>query len=427
MLRQRVASLYHTMWRKHLMRSGMLTVLLLGSVLAGLTVAYRAHMQGNFHRLKAKMATERPESQVPRPGGQDVISLARLRTMSDATPEFLSATLLPGRGMNVLQITAYVPGKGEVNLLASPSIEGANSTMTGTDADADGEASLGMGAAFEAPWAGEIWGVRASDEDHLNAMWRGHGLTLPDDLRSEGATGAQGGLMLKLPSASATSSAVLGGGQAQAVFNARDFGAHWPSNTQITVTVLLSSKTLDLTVMAQNNGDVAEPIGIGWRPRFVIAGGSRAQVRLRVPGEMRVDVSNRQTGMPSGSLVKVAGTPYDFSMPGGARLGMMNLDDCFVALHQDLLDSGPVAELSQSGANYGIRMTALTPTIKAMRVVAPKDGDFITIDPQFNYPDPFGREWGKEDTGMVVLQPGQSTQWKIRLELFTPVGEASGL
>jgi hypothetical protein len=40
-------------------------------------------------------------------------------------PEFLSVTLLPGRGMNVLQITAYIPGKGEVNLLASPSIEGA--------------------------------------------------------------------------------------------------------------------------------------------------------------------------------------------------------------------------------------------------------------------------------------------------------------
>jgi galactose mutarotase-like enzyme len=142
---------------------------------------------------------------------------------------------------------------------------------------------------------------------------------------------------------------------------------------------------------------------------------------------MRVNVSDHRTDMPSGSLVKVAGTPYDFSMPGGARLGTLNLDDCFVALRQDLLDSGPVAELSESGANYGIRMTALTPTIKAMHVVAPKDGDFVTIDPQFNYPDPFGREWGKEDTGMVVLQPGQSTQWKIRLELFTPIGDASGL
>jgi aldose 1-epimerase len=43
----------------------------------------------------------------------------------------------------------------------------------------------------------------------------------------------------------------------------------------------------------------------------------------------------------------------------------------------------------------------------------------VTIDPQFNFDDPFGKEWSKdEDTGMVVLQPGQTTLWKIRLELF---------
>ena len=42
------------------------------------------------------------------------------------------------------------------------------------------------------------------------------------------------------------------------------------------------------------------------------------------------------------------------------------------------------------------------------------------FEPQFNYDDPFGHEWAKdEDTGMVVLQPGQSTQWKIRLEIFS--------
>ena len=39
---------------------------------------------------------------------------------------------------------------------------------------------------------------------------------------------------------------------------------------------------------------------------------------------------------------------------------------------------------------------------------APLDGSFISIEPQFNYDDPFGQEWAKdEDTGMVVLQPGQ--------------------
>ena len=77
-------------------------------------------------------------------------------------PEFLSVTMLPGRGMNVLQITAYLPGKGEVNLMASPSVYGAAGAMTGKGKDANGQVSLAMGGAFEAPWAGRIWGTSSA-------------------------------------------------------------------------------------------------------------------------------------------------------------------------------------------------------------------------------------------------------------------------
>ena len=101
----------------------------------------------------------------------------------------------------------------------------------------------------------------------------------------------------------------------------------------------------------------------------------------------------------------------------------MSLDDCFVALQQDLLENGPVAELSDPASGFKLRLTALSSTIRAMHVVAPANGEYVSIDPQFNYPDPLGREWGKDvDTGMVVLQPGQTTQWKVRLELISLAG-----
>jgi aldose 1-epimerase len=52
-------------------------------------------------------------------------------------------------------------------------------------------------------------------------------------------------------------------------------------------------------------------------------------------------------------------------------------------------------------------------------VKAPADEAMVTIDPHFTYDDPFGQEWPKgEDAGTVVLQPGQSVEWKVRLELF---------
>jgi len=49
----------------------------------------------------------------------------------------------------------------------------------------------------------------------------------------------------------------------------------------------------------------------------------------------------------------------------------------------------------------------------------PADGSYIAIGPQYNYPDPFGPEWDKGgSTGMVTLQPGESTKWKVRLEIL---------
>jgi galactose mutarotase-like enzyme len=287
--------------------------------------------------------------------------------------------------------------------------------MTGKGADADGQASLAMGGAFEAPWAGRIWGSPAQTSGHITTVWRGHAITLSDT-----GNGATNGLMLTQPSDTAGTTGLPDGGEAQAVYRAGDYGVHWPSKTEVTVTVLLSSRAVDLTVVARNVGDTAEPIGIGWHPRFAVFGGNRAGLRLRVPAEMRAELRDQGAEQPTGKLLPVAGTPFDFTSASGTKLGMADLDEYFVDLHQELLDNGPQAELSDPSSGYGLRMTALSPTIKAIHVTAPANADFVSIEPQYNYPDPFGREWSKEaDSGMVVLQPGQSTEWKVRLELFT--------
>jgi aldose 1-epimerase len=251
------------------------------------------------------------------------------------------------------------------------------------------------------------------------SVWRTRTISLP---AGTGATASQaiGGLLLSRASDSAETSAMSDGGQVETTFEADDFGVHWPSKTHIVVTVLLSSQSVDLTVVARNVGESAEPIGIGWSPRFAILDGNRDQMMLHIPGQMRAEVHDWQSGQPTGVLLPVAGTPYDFTPRNGVRLGNIDLDDTFVKLHQEFLDSGPIAEFSDPANHYGLRLTALSPTIKAMRVRAPASAGFVSIEPQFNYPDPFGHEWSKDtDTGMVVLQPGQSTQWKVRLELFS--------
>ncbi|HEV2619346.1 MAG TPA: aldose 1-epimerase [Acidobacteriaceae bacterium] len=407
-------------WRRKLMRSGMVTALVIACVLIGLTVAYRAHMQGNFHKLKLKanIESERQEAPVPRPGGQEPIVLQRSRMAGDAMPEFLSATLLPGRGMNVLQITAYIPGKGEINLLASPSVQAAAARMTGHGADAHGEASLAMGGAFEVPWADRLGGGTPDRNGVVTTTWQGHALSAP--------AGARDGWLLAQAADTATSETLPDGADAQAVFHEADFGGRWISKTDVTVSALLSSQAVELTVVATNVGDVAEPIGVGWHPRFAIAPGGRAQMRLRIPAESRLESRDRTRDQPGGTPAAPAGSEFDFSAPDGASLGTRSVDDCFIGLKQKLLDSGPAVELSDPSSGYGLRITALSPAIRTVCAVAPTDGNFVSINPQYNYPDPFGKQWsGETNAGMVTLEPGQSTEWKIRLELFVLSGSAA--
>jgi hypothetical protein len=61
-------------------------------------------------------------------GGQKLVTLTRTAT-SKTKPEFTSVTLAPGRGMELIQITANFPGKGSVNVLASPDLAAAKDML----------------------------------------------------------------------------------------------------------------------------------------------------------------------------------------------------------------------------------------------------------------------------------------------------------
>ena len=151
------------------------------------------------------------------------------------------------------------------------------------------------------------------------------------------------------------------GGEAQAIFRPGNFGGHWPSQTEVTVTAIMSGKAIDLKVVARNTGNTAEPIGIGWHPRFAILNGHRGQMMLRLPQAQRVEVKDRRTGQLSGRLLPVEGTEYDFTAREGARLGALNLDDSFVHLRTGLMEDGPVAELRDPENDYGLRLIAMSP------------------------------------------------------------------
>src|SRR4051794_14381729 len=83
-------------------------------------------------------------------GGQKIVTLTRTAT-SKTKPEFTSVTVLPGRGMELFQITANFPGKGNVDVLASPSLAEAKKMLDEQDTP-NGDLGYRLGSAFLYPY-----------------------------------------------------------------------------------------------------------------------------------------------------------------------------------------------------------------------------------------------------------------------------------
>lgn len=353
-------------------------------------------------------------------GGEKVVHLTRQQTGD--TPQFLGVTLFPGRGLNVFQITAYIPGKGRIHVLASPSLKIAAQALSGKGRDRYGDNSYTFGGAFLIPYANRIFGKVSASHNTVTTSWHGHKIVLPANA-GYGAPpnrhkDAMHGLILKSRIRDIKIHHTQDGETLTALFHAGNFGGQWLSQTDLHFTIALTGHAIDAQIIATNVGKIPEPMSIGWHPYFAIPSGQRSQARLYVPATMRALVNNYREEKPTGQLQPVKGTKYDFNVPGGKPLGSVYLDDSFSHL---VRANGAVdVKLTDPDSNYGIEEIGLSPVIHAVQIYSPSNARFVAIEQQFNFVDPFGKEWGGRDTGMVDLKPGKSTTWHVRLRLFTP-------
>ena len=357
--------------------------------------------------------------QVTEIGGQKIVTLKRV-PLSTSKPEFTSVTLAPGRGMELLDVTANFPGKGEVHVLTTPGLEGAKK-MLDSDDDAFGDLGYRLGAAFLVPYPNRIRGTLSADGKTLSTTWNGHPLTLPANNigKLPGAERhAMHGLILKAKTDDIRQSETPGGEQVTGVIHAGTFGGYWPSKTDLVVTVTLTAGAVDATIVAHNVGLEAEPIAIGWHPYFNLPSGDRTQARLLIPGSQYAQVDNYDNVFPTGKLVPVDGTPYDLRAPEGTPLGKQFFDDNWS--HLSWSSGAVTVKIVDPAAHYAVEIQGLSPEIKTIQAYAPPTANFVAIEHQYNFADPFGAEWGKMDTGMVTLKPGQSTRWHVRLKVFVP-------
>ena len=260
---RRMGDLWVSMFPRGLSRSPWLPVIVISILILGPGFAWHLHRHGRFSTLKREIRTQinsasPTDVDAGRPGGQDAIVLSRKQSIGSDGPEFLSATLLPGLGMTVLQITANVPGRGETPLLAAPSVQ---AVSAGAVEPPNG--FMDDRGAIEVPWGGTFMGAATPLGTSVIANWRGHSI----EESTEGSTqpeAAEGGTLLVESSDSTTKEATADGMQATALFRKMNTDDRWPSKTDVKVSADLEARTIDLVVTAKNTGDHEEPMGIGW-------------------------------------------------------------------------------------------------------------------------------------------------------------------
>jgi len=334
--------------------------------------------------------------------GESVIQLD-VPNRSTTEPSLVSAQIAPGIAGSVISLKATVPGYGEVDLIKKP--EGEKLAELNP---------VSYGSAVLCPWAnrqtGEITpdgkvqvkvnGQRVHLEPNFPRQVAIHGLVYDKALDN-------------LEVGIADGSAALAG--------TVSLEGEWPSDLLTEVVVNVGGDTMTQTITAINTGDSTTEVGIGTHP-YLSLPGPRSRWLLRIPARARVEFNNYNEMLPTGDILGVEETDYDFRR--FRPIGEMFLDDCFTEIEAD--DAGDtVVELVDSVTGIGVRLTSPSEAINAIQVYTPKGENSIAIEFQYNLPDPLNESaWGPGEalgdyyTGMYCLDPGEETTYTLDTQII---------
>lgn len=344
-------------------------------------------------------------------GGVPVVVL-RAPALADR-PSFVEATVAPGRGFMLLQAKVALSSGEVVEVLEAPDLAEAAGILNGGEADFAGNGAFAFGGAILAPFANRIRGRPLSTSREIETLIDGTPVRLPRNWggQAPGAeTYAMHGLILaaSVPFTQTAPDTVVGR------MSAGSFAGRWPGRADLSFEWSLAGGDLGLQVEAKSRGPEALPLGLGWHPYFRIPSRRREQARLHLPARQRVAVNNYDEVLPTGALLELRGSAYDFASPGGRALGDLYLDDCFTDLQA--VRGISTVELLDPAASLALRVAARAPPVRAIQVYAPPDKAFVVIEPQFNLADPYGAQWpSTQVTGMLRLPSGSAARYDVRV------------
>ena len=345
-------------------RSGWVTAIVIVLLLLGFGLLWHAHQQAKFHQLTTPIIPQ--TTSAPMPGGQEAILLSRVALVNDAEPEFVSATVLPGIGMQLLQAVVAVPDQSTQNLLASVPVSDA--------------AQMPRDSVRSAPFrlrvsAHHLHGTASGEEDLIGLA----------------------------PAADAKNQTLVDGGQATGTFAT----ASGKNGVSATVEVTLSGRQIDIIARATNDAEENRFVAFEWSPRFAVPQGGQDGFRLYVP--------TRSAPGKSNGTASSAGPGGAFTADGGGAVGVIPFDLRFTLLGHDYLSDGTYIRL-RNGQGFFLRILGLGDSLRSVHAI--NDPQTHTLLLAVSSMDT-GGEAEQQDQ---ILRPGQTMQWHLRLEVLSAKG-----
>ena len=184
----------------------------------------------------------------------------------------------------------------------------------------------------------------------------------------------------------------------------------YPFSLNIRVTYELTANGLSCTFRAENIGDCAAPVGVGFHPYFTVGTNNIDEAEAQIPGTGFLEFNERL--VPTGTIYSVHDTPWDYRH--FRQVGQQRFNHCYVNLERDAKGIA-TASLRHVPSNRTITITM----DEAFSAVVVYTGDAIVDAPRaalaiepmtcasdaFNHPD-----WG-----LRRLLPGEtfSGRWSV--------------
>jgi aldose 1-epimerase len=186
---------------------------------------------------------------------------------------------------------------------------------------------------------------------------------------------------------------------------------HWPADFCVTVTYELSGGKLASTIEILNPDSKPLPFGLGTHPYFRVPLGKAGKAddcRVTVPVSDYWPLENM---LPTGKTQPATGS---HDLAHGLRFADTKLDDVFSGLPptSGLHD----ATIADPGSGRTLRVS-FGGNFRAVVVYNPPHREAICIEPYSCIPDYFRLGEMGVDTNMVLLQPNQSVQYRVDIEL----------